>query len=78
MPWFGIAGRSHRASAKRAQQFEPADRVVVSAFVLLRQVRYLQCRQLPEMSPRVAEQLERRVWERLIEYLVKLPMPNDD
>jgi hypothetical protein len=78
MAWFGMGSRSHRASSKRVRRFEPADRMVVSAFADLQQARYLKCGLFPEISKSAVEQFEREAWKRLIDCLVKLPpLPSD-
>ena len=80
MPWSGMMRSGiPRESSKRAQRFEPADRMIVNAFADLRRVHYLKCILFTEACPHAVEHFERRVWKRLIDYLVKLPpLPSDD
>ncbi len=80
MPWSGMMQSGiPRESSKRAQGFEPADRMVVNAFADLRRVHNLKCIVLTEACPHAVEHFEPRVWNRLIGYLVKLPpLPSDD
>ena len=76
MAWFGVGSGSRRAS-ERAQRFEQADRVVVEAFADLHEARHL--RSNPAMSPGAVLRFERKAWNRLIDYLIKLPpLPSDD
>ena len=59
------------------QGFEQADRVVVEAFADLHEARHL--RSNPAMSRGAVQQFERKAWNRLIDYLIKLPpLPSDD
>jgi hypothetical protein len=75
MPWFGVGSGSRRAKPERARGFEQADRVVVEAFADLHEARHLN----PAMSRGALQQFERKVWNRLIDYLIKLPpLPSDD
>ena len=77
MAWFGVGSGSRRAKPGRVQGFEQADRVVVEAFADLHEARHL--RSNPAMSRGAVQQFERRAWNRLIDYLIKLPPPpNDD
>jgi len=79
MAWFGVGSGSRRAKPERAQRFEQADYVVVKAFADLNKARYLQSNQFPGISLVAAQRFERRAWDRLIDYLIKLPLlPNDD
>jgi len=79
MAWFGVGSGSRRAKPERAQRFEPADCVVVKAFADLNKARYLQSNQFPGISLDAVQRFERRAWDRLIDYLIKLPLlPNDD
>ena len=76
MAWFGVGSGSRRAKPERAQQFEQADRVVVEAFADLHEARRLQRNQFPRNA---VQRFERKAWNRLIDYLMKLPpLPSDD
>ncbi len=78
MAWFRTGGESRRAKPKRVHRFEAADRVVVNAFAYLQRAHYLKCNQHPEIFPRAVERFEREAWDRLIDYLVRLPpLPSD-
>ncbi len=67
MAWFSLR---RRAKSKRAQRFEQADPMVVKLFADLQKVRNLNCNH--------AQRLERQAWDRLLDYLVKLPpLPAD-
>ena len=78
MPWFNVGSGIRRAKPKRAQRFQQADRVVVEVFADLREVRHLESKPLPEISPGAVRRFERKAWDRLIEYLVNLPpLPSD-
>ena len=77
MAWFGVGSGSRRAKPGRVQGFEQADRVVVEAFADLHEARHL--RSSPAISPGSLQQFERKAWNRLIDYLIKLPpLPSDD
>ena len=79
MAWFGVGSGSRRAKPERVQRFEQADRVVVEAFADLHEARRLKRNQFPWMSPGAVQRLERKAWDRLIDYLIKLPLlPSDD
>ncbi len=82
MAWLGMGRGNRGAKPERVRQFEPADPVIVNAFADLQQVRYLKCNlqynQFPQISPRAVERFERQAWDRLIRYLVKLPLPSDN
>jgi hypothetical protein len=53
--------------------------VVVEAFADLHEARRLKRNQLPWMSPGAVQRFERKAWDRLIDYLIKLPpLPSDD
>jgi len=79
MAFFSLGSGSRRAKPERVQRFEPADCVVVKAFADLHKARYLQSNQFPGISLVAAQRFERRAWDRLIDYLIKLPLlPNDD
>jgi hypothetical protein len=78
MTWFGVGSGSRRAKPERAQRFEQADRVVVEAFADLHEARRLKRHQFPSMSPGAVQRFERMAWNRLIDYLIKLPPLSDD
>jgi hypothetical protein len=79
MAWFGVGSGSRRAKPERAQRFEQADRVVVEAFADLHEARHLKSNQFPGISPGAVQLFERKAWDRLIDYLIKLPpLPSDD
>ena len=78
MAWFGVGSGSGRAKPERTQRFEQADRVVVEAFADLNEARRLRRNQFPSMSPGAAQRFERTAWNRLIDYLIKLPPLGDD
>ena len=78
MAWFGVGSGSRRAKPERAQQFEQADRVVVEAFADLHEARRLKRNQFLSMSPDAVQRFERMAWNRLIDYLIKLPPPGDN
>jgi hypothetical protein len=77
MPWFGVGSGSRRAKPQRAQQFVEADRVVVEAFGDLHEARRLKSK-FPAMSHGALQQFERKAWNRLLDYLIKLPPLPDD
>ena len=77
MAWFGLGSGSRRAKPQRAQRFEPADRVVVQAFADLHEARHLKSK-FPAMSRGALQQFERKAWNRLIDYLIKLPPLSSD
>jgi hypothetical protein len=77
MAWFGVGSGSRRAKPERPQRFEQADRVVVEAFADLHEARHL--RSNPAILPGAVLRFERKAWNRLIDYLIKLPpLPSDD
>ena len=79
MTWFGLGSGSRRAKPKRVQRFEQADRVVVEVFVDLHEARHLKTNSLSGISPGAVQRFERKVWNRLIDYLIKLPpLPSDE
>ena len=79
MAFFSLGSGSRRAKPERVQRFEQADCVVVKAFADLHKARYLQSNQFPGMPPGAVQRFERRAWDRLIDYLIKLPLlPNDN
>jgi hypothetical protein len=73
MPWFNVGSGSRRAKPERMQRFDQAHFVVVDVFADLHEARHLKCKPSPEISPSAVQRFEREAWERLIEYLVKLP-----
>jgi hypothetical protein len=78
MARFGVGSGSARAKPGRAQRFEQADRVVIEVFADLHEVRHLRSKFLA-MSRGALQQFERKAWDRLIDYLIKLPpLPSDD
>jgi len=78
MAWFGARSGSRRAKPERTQRFEQADRVVVEAFADLHEARHLKRNQFPSMSPGAVQRFERMAWNRLIDYLIKLPPLSDN
>ena len=79
MAFFSLGSGSRRAEPERAQRFKQADCVVVKAFADLRKAHYLQSNQFPGISLVAVQQFERRAWDRLVDYLIKLPpLPDDD
>ena len=75
MAWFGVGSGSRRAKPDE-QRFEQADRVVVEAFADLHKARRLKRNQFPWNA---VQRFERKAWNRLIDYLIKLPpLPSDD
>jgi len=78
MAWFGVGSGSGRAKPERAQRFEQADRVVVEAFADLHEARRLKRNQFLSMSPDAVQRFERMAWNRLIDYLIKLPPLSDN
>jgi len=78
MPWFHVGSGSRRAKPERMQRFEQADRVVVEVFADLHKARHLESKLPPDISPGAVQRFERKAWNRLIEYLMKLPpLPTD-
>ena len=78
MAWFGVGSGSRRAKPQGAQQFVQADRVVMEVFADLHEARHLRSK-FPAMSRGTLQQFERKAWNRLIDYLIKLPpLPSDD
>jgi hypothetical protein len=74
MARFGLGSGSRRAKPERG--FGRADRVVVEAFSDLHEVRRLKRNQFPWNA---VQRFERKAWNRLIDYLMKLPpLPSDD
>jgi hypothetical protein len=78
MPWFNVGSGSRRTKPKRAQRFQPADRLVVEVFADLHGVRQLRSEPHPEISPSAVQRFERKAWNRLIEYLISLPPLRSD
>jgi hypothetical protein len=53
--------------------------VVVKTFADLHRARYLLSNKFPGLSSGAVQRFERRAWDRLIDYLIKLPpLPHDD
>ena len=78
MAWFGVGSGSRRAKPQGAQQFVQADRVVMEVFADLHEARHFRSK-FPAMSRGALQQFERKAWNRLIDYLIKLPpLPSDD
>ncbi len=78
MTWFSLGSGSRRARPGRVRRFEQADRVVVEVFADLHEAHHLKDNSLSWISPGAVQRLERRAWDRLIDYLIKLPpLPSD-
>jgi hypothetical protein len=79
MPWHGLAWGAAAAEQNRnVHRFMQADRVVVEAFADLHEARHLKSK-FPAMSRGALQQFERKAWNRLIDYLIRLPpLPSDD
>ena len=76
MSWHGLAWGAGAAEQNRNARVEQADRVVVEAFADLHEVRRLKRNQFPWNA---VQRFERKAWNRLIDYLMKLPpLPSDD
>jgi hypothetical protein len=76
MAWFGVGSGSRRAKPERAQRFMQADRMDI--FADLHEARHLRSK-FPAMSRGALQQFERKAWNRLIDYLIRLPpLPSDD
>ena len=76
MSWHGLASGAGAAEQNRNARVEQADRVVVEAFADLHEVRRLKRNQFPWSA---VQRFERKAWNRLIDYLMKLPpLPSDD
>jgi hypothetical protein len=72
MAFFSLGSGSRRAKPVRAQGFEQADYAVVKAFADLHKA-------FPGISQGAVQRFERKAWDQLIDYLIKLPpLPNDD
>jgi hypothetical protein len=79
MAWFGVGSGSRRANRNARSGFERADRMVVEAFADLQKAHHLKSNQFAGMSPAAVQRFERKAWDRLIDYLIKLPpLPSDD
>jgi len=78
MAWFGVGSGSRRAKPQRARRFVQADRVVMQVFADLHEARHLRSK-FPAMSRGTLQEFECKAWNRLIDYLIKLPpLPRDD
>jgi len=78
MAWFGVGSGSRRAKPQHAQRFVQADRVVMEVFAELHEARHLRGK-FPAMSRGALQEFERKAWNRLIDYLIRLPpLPSDD
>jgi hypothetical protein len=73
MTWFSLGSGNRRAKPERVQRFEQADRVVVKVFADLHEARHLKDNSLSRISPGTVQRFERKAWDRLIDYLIKLP-----
>ena len=72
MAWFGVGSGSRRAKPQQA------DRVVMEVFADLHEARHLRSK-FPAMSRGALQEFEHKAWNRLIDYLIKLPpLPRDD
>ena len=52
--------------------------MVVEAFADLLKAHHLKSNQFPGISPGSVQRFERKAWDRLIDYLIKLPPPPSD
>ena len=77
MPSFNVGSGSRRAKPRRMQRFAEADSVVVEVFADLHEVRYLKSKSPADITPGALQRFERKAWDRLIEYLIKSPLPSD-
>ena len=77
MSWFNVGSGNRRAKPRRMQRFEAADRVVVEVFADLHEARQLKSKPSSQISPGAVQRFERKAWDRLIQYLIKLPLPSD-
>jgi hypothetical protein len=77
MAWFGVGSGSRRAEPQRVQRFVQADRVVVEVFADLHEARGVRSK-FPAMSRGALQQFERKSWNRLVDYLIKLPPLPDE
>jgi hypothetical protein len=79
MTWFSLGSGSRRAKPEREQRFAQADRVVVEVFADLHEARHLKDNSLSGVSPGAVQRFERKAWDRLLDYLIKLPpLPSDE
>ena len=79
MTWFSLGSGSRPANQNACSGSRQADRVVVEVFADLHEARYLKNNQLPGISPSVVQRFERKAWNLLINYLIKLPpLPSDE
>jgi hypothetical protein len=79
MAWFGVGSGSRRANRNARSGFKRADRVVVEAFANLQKAHHIKSKQFTGISPAAVQRFERKAWDRLIDYLIKLPpLPSDD
>jgi hypothetical protein len=77
--WFRPGNGSRRAKSERTQRFKQADRAVVEVFADLHEARRLKCNEFAGMPPGAVQRFERKAWDRLVDYLIKLPpLPSDD
>ena len=78
--WHGLAwgaGAAEQNRNARGGSSKPMV-VVVEAFADLHEARHLRSK-FPAMSRGALQQFEREAWNRLIDYLIKLPpLPSDD
>jgi hypothetical protein len=79
VPWRGLAWGAGAAEQNRnAHSGVQADRVVMEVFADLHEARHLRSK-FPAMSRGALQEFERKAWNRLIDYLIKLPpLRNDD
>jgi hypothetical protein len=77
MAWFGVGSGSRRAEPQGVQRFVQADRVVVEVFADLHEARGVRSK-FPAMSRGALQQFERKSWNRLVDYLIKLPPLPDE
>ncbi len=78
MTWFSLRSGSRRAKSERVR-FEQADREVVEVFADLHEARHLKDDTFSGISPGAVQRFERKAWDRLIDYLIKLPpLQNDE
>ncbi len=79
MAFFSLGSGNRRAKPERAQRFEQADCAVIKVFSDLKKARHLKSNQFPGISSDAVQRFERRAWDRLIDYLIKLPpLPSDE
>ena len=77
MSWHGLAWGAGAAEQNRnVRSSSSSPRVVVEAFADLHEARRLKRNQFPWNA---VQRFERKAWNRLIDYLMKLPpLPSDD